>query len=201
MKKPSDFHLDLQEDRVILVAQLISQAYADTQFYKNLEKGDTSWSLGCRRYDWARHNIRTVRGMLGYEFLTILKDKGTKFTGKIGQVPFKFKKADANNPNKSIFKQYSDESEQLSLLEFGGIPDPCELSWRFLVEADIEGDVIRVVFVGANEKNGHTQCFWEVPQEKFVPKIVAINASVEESMKLEAAPVQLKSVKKDEKKA
>lgn len=199
MTKPSDFHPDLQEESIAKLAQLIAQAFADSLDYRLPERGDTRWSHGCRRYDWARYNIRVAVGAPGFDFLTMLEDQGRKFTFKIGKVPVKFKRTDANNPDKSIFRQYELEAKQLSLLKFAGIQDPCELSWRILVEDDIEGDVVRVVFVGADE-NGNTKCFWEVPHEKFAPKVVGLSTA-EESVELKPASVKLKTTKKDQKKA
>ncbi len=60
MKNPSAFHSDLQEERISEIALLISQAYFDALDYHLPEKGDNRWSLGCRRYNWVRENIRNA---------------------------------------------------------------------------------------------------------------------------------------------
>ena len=200
MKKPSEFHRDLKEDRISAVAQLIAQAYSDSLDYIIPEKGDTRWSHGCRRYEWARNNIRQVANSKEHPYLSLLEDEGRKFTFKIGAVPVRFKRTDADNPNSSVFRQHAVEASQLSLLLFDGLEDPCQLSWRILVEDDIEGDVIRVAFVGADE-NGQAECFWNVPKDKLKPKLVALPTDREEGVELQPALVGLKVKTKDEKKA
>lgn len=199
-KKPSDFHPHLTEERIALIAQLINQAYYEAQNHRLPEKGDTRWSLGCRRYEWARYNIRNSVGLNEFRFLSLLEDEGTKFTMLVGDVPVRFKRTDVENPDKAVFHQYLAEEQQLSLLEFAGFEDPCALSWRILIEDDFDGDIIRAAFVGADE-HGQIKCFWEVPQDKIAPKPVSIPANHEEGIEMKPAPVQLKTQKTSDKKA
>jgi hypothetical protein len=132
--------------------------------------------------------------------LSILEDEGQKFTFRIGGVPVRFKRTDAENPDSAVFRQYAVEASQLSLLLFEGIEDPCKLSWRLLVEDDLEGEVIRVAFVGA-EESGRVECFWDVPKDKLKPKLVALPAGKEDGVEFKPGGVGLKTKNKEEKKA
>jgi hypothetical protein len=68
------------------------------------------------------------------------------------------------------------------------------------VEDDLEGEVIRVAFVGA-EESGKIECFWDVPKEKLKPKLVSLPVGKEDGVELKPAAVGLKTTKKEEKKA
>lgn len=197
MTKPSDFHPDLKEEDIIKVAQLITSAYEEAVDHMLEDKGDTNWGLGCRRYEWARQNIRQAAGTLEHPYLTILEDDGNKFTFLVGRVPVRFKRGESENMDKKVFTQYRVEAAQLSLLSFSGISDPCELSWRMVMEVDSFGDVIRAVFIGATE-SGFVKCFWEVPHAKLRAAPVAVLNLKDDGIDLAPAKVSLKSAKSKE---
>lgn len=193
MKKPSDFHTDLKEENIIEVVQMITAAYEEAVDHMLEDKGDTNWGLGCRRYEWARQNIRNAANSDEHNYLSLLEDEGNKFTFLIGGVPVRFKRGDSENIDKNIFTQYQNEANQLSLLSFYGLPDPCELSWRILMEVDAFGSVIRSVFIGATE-SGYTKCFWEVPYSSLRMPPVAILNRKDDGVELEPAKVSLKRI-------
>ena len=199
MKIPSDFHPDLKEDYLIKVAQLITNAYEDAIEHKLEDKGDTNWGLGCRRYEWARQNIRIAGGTEEYKFLSLLEDEGNKFTFMIGSVPMRFKKSDIDNLDKNIFTQYKNEAAQLSLLKFAGIIDPCELSWRMLMDVDFMGEVVRAVFIGATTE-GVVKCFWEIPRDKLHGKPVVVLHEKDAGIEITPAKVTLKTAKESQQK-
>lgn len=195
MTKPSNFHPDLKEEDIIKVAQLITSAYEEAVDHMLEDKGDTNWGLGCRRYEWARQNIRLAAGTFYHPYLKILEDDGNKFTFLIGGVPVRFKRGESENMDKKVFAQYRVEAAQLSLLTFSGISDPCELSWRMVMEVDALGEVIRAVFIGANE-HGVAKCFWEVPHTKLRAAPVAVLNEKDDGVDLAPAKVGFKTAKK-----
>ena len=197
MTKPSDFHPDLKEGDIAKVAQLITSAYEEAVDHMMVDKGDTNWGLGCRRYEWARQKIRQSANTAEHPYLSILEDEGNKFTFLIGQVPVRFKRGDSESIDKNMFTQYQVEAAQLSLLNFSGINDPCELSWRVLMTVDLRGDVIRAVFLGATE-GGFVKCFWEVPTSALRAVPVAVLKKKDEGVDLTPAKVGLKDIKKKE---
>jgi len=197
MTKPSDFHPDLKEEDITNIAQLITTAYEEAVEHMIEEKGDTNWGLGCRRYEWARQNIRQSAKTPEHPYLSILEDESNKFTFMIGSVPVRFKRGDSEKIDKNMFTQYQVEAAQLSLLSFSGILDPCELSWRMLMEVDPFGDVVRAVFLGATE-SGFVKCFWEVPHSALRTVPVAILNQKDEGIDLAPAKVNLKATKNKE---
>lgn len=192
MKKPSEFHSDLQEGHILSAIKLITSAYADAVDNMREDKGDTNWGLGCRRYEWAKQNLRQAAESGKYPFLSILVDTGNTFLFKIGAVPVRFKRCDAENANPTIFSQYHTEAAQLSLLQFDNLNDPCMLSWRILVDVDLFGDVTTAVFVGA-EQNGRTQCFWQAPLESLHMPPALVPSSKPEGVVIAPPKVSLKS--------
>lgn len=197
MTKPSDFHPDLKEEDISKIAQLITSAYEEAIEHMIVDKGDTNWGLGCRRYEWARQNIRQAANTAEHPYLSILEDEGNKFTFLIGQVPVRFKRGDSESIDKNIFTQYQVEAAQLSLLSFPGMNDPCELSWRVLMEVDFLGEVIRAVFLGATE-GGFVKCFWEVPPSALRASPVTVLNKKSEGVDLAPAKVGLKVIKNKE---
>lgn len=198
-KKPWEFHPDLTEDNITAVTRLIIQAYVESQDYLVPEKGDNRNVHGLRRYYWARRNLTDAAGTPDYPFLSILTDKRFTFLLTIGQVPMRFKRAPVEKIDQSVFKQYEAETAQLSLLSFLDQPDPCELSWRIIVEDDFTGDVIQVAFVGADE-DGNIKCLWKMPQNKIVP-LASIPDDEDKGVDLKPATVQFKTQSTPDKKA
>ncbi len=199
-KKPWEFHPDLTENKITAVTRLITKAYVETQDYLHPEKGDNRNVHGLRRYYWARRNLSDAAGTPEYPFLSILTDKRFAFVLTIGEVPMRFKRSPIEKIHHSVFVQYAEEAAQLSLLSFLDQPDPCELSWRIIVEDDFTGDVVRVAFVGADQA-GEIKCFWEMPQDKIAPRIVSIPVNEDKGQELKPASVKLKQRKSSDKKA
>lgn len=190
-KMPWEYHRDLTEDRIIGIGALVATAYRESLEYYVESKGDTRWSHGCRRYEWARRNIRNAHESGTMPFLGILRDIGNVFEFKIGEVPVKFKRANPDEPDDSVIRQSHFESLQLSLLEFYGLPHPCELSWRLMVEDDYEGEVLRIVFAGIDEQK-NTRCFWELPRERVAAHIAPVVDIRDEGVDMPAAHVGLR---------
>lgn len=195
--KPSDFHADLTEERIIEACQLIVKAYNDALEFFIEDMGDNRWSHGCRRWVWARKNIREAVELGGLSYLGIIRDVGNSFVFRIGDVPVKYKRTDPDEPDDSVIRQALCETQQLSLLEFAGISDPCELSWRVLIEDDFVGEVLRVVFVGIDQ-NKQARCYWELPRDKILPPISLVDSERDEGVELARPAVSLRNAPLEE---
>lgn len=198
-KTPTDFHPDLHPDHITAVGKLIVAAYHESLEHYLEDKGDNRWSHGVRRYAWSCQNIRDAVESGKMPFLSILVDIGNTFIFRIGAVPVKFKRTNPDDPADSVLKQSLSETQQLSLLEFAGIHDPCELRWRMVVEDDFDGDVIRIVFLGLNESKV-TKCFWEIPQAKIAAHITVLDEHKDEGVELAPAKVGLRGAENKEEK-
>jgi hypothetical protein len=191
MKSPSDFHPDLDEANIAAIAKLIKDAYEEAAEHKMEGKGDTNWGLGCRRHEWAKQSIRLASASGVHPYLGILIDDGNRFVFKIGEVPVRFKRDDAENPSAKVFSQYETESKQLSLLGFDGVADPSSLCWRILIDVDFGGEVIRAVFIGA-ETSGSVKCFYEIPLAALHLPPVSIPTTSPAGVQLESVEVTVK---------
>ena len=156
---PWDFHPDLTEERLLLVAHEIADARHQV-FDLFDERGDDAWSIGCRAFSWCRKRIVRLAEDAEWEWLSIV-DPSKQFIFQIGEVPVRFFRGDAEAPLRKTLSTVHREAVQLSL-EFPDEPRALLLIWRFVIETDDRGDLTRIVFVGATP-NGMPECVWEVP--------------------------------------
>lgn len=157
--KPWEFHSDLTEDRLVLVGQKLAEArHAVFDLFD--ERGDDAWSLGCRAFSWCRKTIVAAASEDELDWLNVI-DPSKQFIFRIGDVPIRFFRGDSEAPIKKTMSTVHREAVQLSL-EFPDEPRALLLIWRFVIETDEQGDLVRIVFVGATPK-GVSECIWEVP--------------------------------------
>ena len=157
--KPWDYSPDLTQDRLIVVGSLIAQARKSV-FELYDERGDDSWSLGCRGFAWCRNAIIRLADSDTYPWLSVI-DRSRRFIFRIGIVPIRFFRGDADEPFQKTLASASFEGEQYAL-KFPGENPGLNLIWRFVVETDFDGDFAKVFFNGAT-RNGIPECVWEVP--------------------------------------
>lgn len=194
MTLPHEYHADLTSERIIAVTSLIAAAYEEALEYRLEEKGDTRWAHGCRRYDWARQRLRASAGATGYEYLRIVIDQANKFLFRIGDVPVKFRRTDIDDPAEGTATQSFLESQQLSMLKMLGLSDPAELSWRFLVQDNFDGEIIRIAFIGMDAATNEAKCFYEIPLEKVVLTPVLMDGFKDEGVDVPPAEIILEDL-------
>jgi len=156
---PWDYHSDLERDAIIKVAGLIAQGRSDALTRHDEEIGDDGWTLGCRAFQFARFRISQAAGTSGYEFLTIL-DLSKQFIFKIGEVPVRFYRGDADEPSIRTLRQTFSELKQLSFV-FDAKEEGAGLAYRFAIETDFDGSITSIKFTGLR---GEKPVFaWDVP--------------------------------------
>lgn len=157
--KPWDYHSDLSEQRLTQIGLIIAEE-RNMVFDLRKENRDDGWSLGCRAFTWCRNAISREASNGSTSWLTVL-DSSMRFIFRIGDVPIRFFRGDADKPIKKTLASAYLEGEQFTL-KFPGENRAFQLIWRFVVETDATGELFRVVFVGATP-DGIPECQWVVP--------------------------------------
>lgn len=140
---PWELHPDLTEDRLRYVAETIRRVRNTT--IDAIEAERVPWGAGCLIYDRTRAEIS--QQAMTNDWLSIL-DGSMCFVFKIGSVPVRFYKGPPEEPTDRTLADHNPELDQLSLA-FG--EKGKDVRWRYAVETDIDGKVLKVSFVGIDE--------------------------------------------------
>lgn len=188
---PWDYHPDLTAERIAAVAALIADGRHAAVERFDREAGDNAWTLGVRAFQFGRHRILRAVDSGEHPWLTAI-DRNLQLIFKIGQVPVRFYKGEADEPTDRTLRKSFSELRQLSLL-FDEHDEGRDLAYRFAVEPDAEGDVLAITFVGLR---GETAILsWDVP---FADHLGAgsIGRAAAESVELEAPRVGVRGANK-----
>lgn len=161
--KPWDYHPHLTRDALVAVAGLIAQGRSDALIRHDETIGDDGWTLGCKAFQYARFQISKAAGAEGFEWLAII-DPTKQFIFKIGDVPVRFYKGEADEPSDRTLRQTFSELNQLAFTF--GKEEGAGLAYRFAVETDFDGAITSIKFVGLR---GESPVFvWDVPYNEAV---------------------------------
>jgi hypothetical protein len=169
---PWDYHPHLERDAIIAVAGLIARGRSDALFRHDESVGDDSWTLGCRAFQFARFQLSEAAGTSGFEWLSIM-DPSKQFIFKIGDVPVRFYRGEADDPNSRTLRQTFSELSQLAFVF--GKEDAAALAYRFAVETDFDGSITGIKFVGLRGENSVFS--WDVPYLEAVSLPMATPAT------------------------
>lgn len=161
--KPWDYHPHLTRDALVAVAGLIAQGRSDALIRHDETIGDDGWTLGCKAFQYARFQISKAAGVEGFEWLDII-DPTKQFIFKIGDVPVRFYKGEADEPSDRTLRQTFSELNQLAFTF--GKEEGAGLAYRFAVETDFDGAITSIKFVGLRGEN--PVFVWDVPYTESV---------------------------------
>ena len=139
-EKPWLTYPQLTEEKLIIVAQLISKARREVAMLYEPEKGDRPWDRGCRAYSRSIFGIREAAKK--YSWLVPITDESSlEFIFKIAGAPVRFCKAvDEEIPSKYL-QQAAGETGWLAL-EF---EQPTEVILRMVIHTKANGEASRIV--------------------------------------------------------
>lgn len=158
---PWEYHQDLAEERLIIIARLIVDGRQTAVELQAEVEGDNGWTLGCRAFQFGRHRILRAADNVEHPWLGLI-DRGLQLTFKIGEVPIRIYRGEADEPTDRTMRQSNNELRQLGF-SFDERDEGRELAFRFAVETDIDGSALAVKFVGLR---GATAVLnWNVPIE------------------------------------
>lgn len=177
---PWDYHPDLNEDRLkVVAAMLVEGRHAALERF-DAEAGDNGWTHGCRAFQFCRHRVLLAIDSGDYNWLTAI-DRTLQLTFKIGSVPVRIYKGDADEPTDRTMRQSFGELRQLEML-FSEHDEGRDLAYRFAVETDIDGSVLAVKFVGLRGESA--VLIWDVPLDGVSASIGTVGRAATESVQL-----------------
>jgi len=140
LKNPEDFHKDLRRERLVQIAKVIASVREEAQRAANAAKGDKAWGTGCRAYERTCFALEQLAAHEA-EWMKARAD-GQRFEIRIGEVPAKFCRDDAEQPSKKHRMPSADEQRMLR----GLFADEWLGVFRFVLETNGDGLPERVVF-------------------------------------------------------
>ncbi|PTQ77348.1 hypothetical protein C8R21_1535 [Nitrosospira multiformis] len=161
-ENPHDYHPDLQEERLLALAQFFASTRSAIVALHDPLSGDDTWSLGCRGFARWRNLLLQKSRSGEWEWLSII-NPGKKFIFSIGSVPVRFYRGSLKRPPVRTLAYNAQELTQLSFA-FPGTEKQC--LWRFAIETDYLGEPSAVIFAGMasnNDSEGSVICHWKIP--------------------------------------
>jgi hypothetical protein len=178
--KPWEAHKELQEDRLVFLANAITQVRHEALLVHEPSKGDTNWGLGCRVHERTCHAIKDVSN--DQPWLDVI-DPSLHFVFSIGGVPIRFYRGEAESPNpRQLNRRYPEIEAQQLAFEYG--LDAREWLWRMAIETDFDGEVMRIVMVQVTE-GGDIKNMWTIPLTSNVPIVTPMHHRQREGVDLE----------------
>jgi hypothetical protein len=191
---PWDYHPDLAEERLVRVANMIVEGrHAALERYDE-DAGDNGWTLGCRAFQFGRARILRAVDSGEHPWLAAI-DRTLQLIFKIGEVPVRIYKGEADEPTDRTLRQSFGELRQLGLL-FPEDHEGRDLAYRFAVETDIDGSVLAVKFVGLR---GETAVLnWDVPFDSALEFAGTVGRAASESVELSPPSVGVRPDRQDD---
>lgn len=177
-------------ERLTIVAQLIADGRQAAIELFDEEAGDNGWTLGCRAFQFGRARILRTADSGEYPWLDVI-DRTLQLIFKIGDVPVRIYRGDADEPTDRTMRQSLNELKQLSLL-FDGQDEGRALAYRFAIETDIDGSVLAVKFVGLRGKTAVLN--WDVPLDLAASAPGTVGRAATESIELTAPLVGVRGI-------
>lgn len=191
---PWDYHTDLTEERLIAVAEMIVAGRHTALDRFDEEAGDNGWTLGCCAFQYGR--ARILRAIDGdeYPWLTAI-DRTLQLIFKIGDVPVRIYKGEADDPTDRTTRRAFGEVAQIEML-FPEHDVARGLVYRFAIETDFDGSVLAVKFVGLR---GDTPVLiWDVPFDAARTATGTVGREATESVELAPPAVVVRTDRADE---
>jgi hypothetical protein len=178
--KPWEIHNELQEDRLVSLANMIKQVRHEAILVHEPSKGDTNWGLGCRVHERTCHIIKEASDF--HSWLDVI-DPSLHFVFSIGGVPIRFYRGEAESPNpRHLSRRYPEIEAQQFAFEFH--LEGRQWLWRMAIETDNDGEVMRIVMVQVSE-GGDIKNMWAIPLTGNVPIMTPIHHRQREGVDLE----------------
>lgn len=151
--KPADFHAELTEDRLSVIAKALLDVYDDTHSALSTDLDD-NYTRGATTFGRSRNKLIAMHQSGQYSWFKLL-DPSADITCGIGNVPFRFFRDDHENPKKRGFWRRNPQDDLFAE------DDDQPTIFRFVLEHPlVEDDEARVYFLGFSQ-TGTLRCEWQ----------------------------------------
>lgn len=198
MSKPSDFHPGLTDERLAIVAKIITDARHECAIRHEAKMGDNNWTTGSRAYEWSCYGV--VRGSMKHPWLTIVEGgnsietatgteafrTGLKFVFAVGGMPLRFYKGEPSDvPKRSLRVTYPELAARQVAMTFGESTAPTPHALRLAVEVDEDGEVSRITLVQVMDEDAtHIGETWVITQTPVPANVAQFTPKKEEGKDL-----------------
>jgi hypothetical protein len=156
----------LQQERLILLAQVVAGVRNKVFAEANRDEGDTNWGLACRAHERLGHALERLAADGQHPWLTVIRD-GLYLMPLVDGVPVRPFRGPADRAPARHLDALRAEAERnrpkqtaFSFMDAADSEGPW--FWLMAVETDVLGQVARVVYFQANDA-GETRHPWECP--------------------------------------
>lgn len=191
LKKPSELHVCLSDERIDHIGHLIARVRAEN--LDSTEHRDNGWCIGCRAHAWISSELMAEAEINSW--LDVV-DSSLRFIAKIGSVQFSFYKGMANKPKDNIYSRAQSHPELRQNMLLFDLPIPDKIVWVYAIETDLEGITTNIEFFGMSQ-SGEIIASRTVPLHGDFTSVVAIGSNENNPADLPAAPVTLPKTLKD----
>jgi hypothetical protein len=160
----------MSAERLVAVAQLLASGRGRALDRHEPAIGCDAWTLGVEAFNFGRHAINKAAGTSGFEWLTV-PDSSRRLQFRMGDVPMRFYRGLATDPNPRMLLEAPIELEQYPLpLGAAALLDGCK--FRIAVETDDDGEIVQISFVAIRGVSVET--IWPIPYEDAAPLLVGL---------------------------
>jgi hypothetical protein len=159
--KPVEVHPEFTDERLSLIAHLISNAVNSAARRHQSTSGDDGWSLGCVRFARIKNLLIRKAQSGDWPWLAII-NPGKKFIFSIGGVPIRFYRGKPDSAPERTLVVSSPEFLQMSLAFEGMDAELKKLCFRFAIETGILGETVSVVFAALAHEGGAPVHSWKI---------------------------------------
>jgi hypothetical protein len=189
--KPWEINPNLSKERIIAIANLITDVRAEVIERHDTELGDSPLSLGIRNYECCRNRIIMTAIEGSHDWLSIQTATG-RFTFRLGKTPVRFVRNDPEQLPSEKLVPTEQTKHQMNLLSE---TDPyADIRWFFVIDTFYKNPADNAYFVGYNE-HGEILCQWDIPIEDRSSNITVIGTQ-EEVKEVKKAEIKLKTINK-----
>jgi hypothetical protein len=176
------------------VARLIVRGRNDALDRFDPSLGDDGWTLGCRAFQFGRFRVLEAIESGDHPWLTAL-DRTKQLVFKIGEVPVRFYRGPADEPNQRTLRQSFPELQQLAF-GFASEAEGRDLAFRFAVETDFDGSITSVKFVGL--RGEMPVLCWDIPLTAPPARFYLFDTKPAEGVELPPPTVRVPGRQKDD---
>ena len=195
LHRPCDCHPDLQEDRLLALADFFASTRSTVVSLHDPMSGDDGWSLGCRSFSRWKNQLLSKAKSGDWPWLGIINPK-MGFVFSIGSVPVRFYRGNLLKPPFRTLASSAQELKQMSLAFPSAEEHYKDLRWRFAIETDFLGEPSSVIFAALSGDNGSVVYHWKLPFEIADVNIDAAFIRSDDIVELPAPTVNAPMIKK-----
>ncbi len=189
-KRPWEIHPALEPRRMNWLAKRIVEIASDVARARLPVKGETSWALGCRRYEWVRHRLYEDSKQIPWLTAVPLNDHG--FDLKVGGVPIQYFHGDPDKPrNRHLLRGLEKSQGELFPPQAGDLPGEV-WAYYLVLQTDEHGNGLDVVFFESSSR-GRQRNSVSLPMKPATAVVSRLDSARKDATRVPSPGVRVKA--------